>query len=125
MGHAFGVWVTKKFAPGFHEHLISRTRFIDELIEEKAAQGRQYVILGAGYDTCSSTEATIIPTIFRVDQIEVQTRSAQITKDAPNAENITYVTIDFNHRSSQNSFRPLFDQSKSTIVTLEGVSQIF
>ena len=51
MGHELSVWITQKFAPGFHEHLISRTRFIDDLIEDSAACGsEQYVILGAGYD---------------------------------------------------------------------------
>ena len=34
MGHKLSVWLSKKFAPGFHEHLISRTRFIDDLIEK-------------------------------------------------------------------------------------------
>ncbi len=52
MGHKFSVWLTKKFVPGMHEHLISRTRFIDDLIEKSISeQVEQYVILGAGYDT--------------------------------------------------------------------------
>ena len=51
MGHRLNVWLTQKVAPGFHEHLISRTRFIDDLIQKMAASGvEQYVILGAGYD---------------------------------------------------------------------------
>ena len=33
MGHKFSVWLSKKFVPGFHELLFSRTRFIDYLIE--------------------------------------------------------------------------------------------
>ena len=33
MGHKFSVWLTQKLAPGFHEHLISRTRFIDDLVK--------------------------------------------------------------------------------------------
>jgi O-methyltransferase involved in polyketide biosynthesis len=37
MGNKLSVWLTKKFVPGFHEHLISRTRFIDDLIEKYAA----------------------------------------------------------------------------------------
>ena len=51
MGHDFSVWLSKKFVPGFHEHLISRTRFIDDLIKKSISeQVEQYVILGAGYD---------------------------------------------------------------------------
>ena len=34
MGHKLNVWLAKKLAPGFHEHIISRTRFIDDLIEK-------------------------------------------------------------------------------------------
>ena len=50
MGHKFSVWLTHKLAPGFHEHLIARTRFIDDLIKRGTAKGAtQYIILGAGY----------------------------------------------------------------------------
>ena len=31
MGHGLNLWLTNKLAPGFHEHLIARTRFIDDL----------------------------------------------------------------------------------------------
>ena len=34
MGHKFCVWLSQKILPGWHEHLVSRTRFIDELVEE-------------------------------------------------------------------------------------------
>ena len=51
MGHGLNLWLTNKLAPGFHEHLIARTRFIDDLVKESAENGiEQYVILGAGYD---------------------------------------------------------------------------
>ena len=32
MGHKLNVCITQKLIPGFHEHLIARTRFIDDLI---------------------------------------------------------------------------------------------
>ena len=34
MGHSFSVWLTKLFTPGFHEHLISRTKFVDDFIQK-------------------------------------------------------------------------------------------
>ena len=76
MGHELSVGLTKKFAPGFHEHLISRTRFIDDLINASAASGaEQYVILGAGYDTrAHRLELPPALKIFEVDQPEVQAR---------------------------------------------------
>ena len=127
MGHTFSVWLTQKFAPGFHEHLISRTRFIDDLVEETASQGaEQYVILGAGYDT--RAHRLNLPSslkIFEVDQAEVQTRKrAKLPKEPPNVENVAYVCVDFNHQSiTEQLLASGFDPSKSTIFTLEGVSQ--
>ena len=112
---------------GFHEHLISRTRFIDDLVEEAASQGaEQYVILGAGYDT--RAHRLSLPSslkIFEVDQAEVQTKKrTKLPKDPPNVENIAYVCVDFNHQSiTEQLLVSGFDPSKSTIFTLEGVSQ--
>ena len=127
MGHKLSVWLTQKFAPGFHEHLISRTRFIDDLIKESAASGsEQYVILGAGYDLrAHRLELPSSLKIFEVDQPEVQARKrSKLPKELPNSENVTYVSVDFNHQSlTEQLLAAGFDQSKSTVFTLEGVSQ--
>lgn len=127
MGHNLSVWLSKKFVPGFHEHLISRTRFIDDLIKKSISeQVEQYVILGAGYD--SRAHNLKLPSglkIFEVDQPEVQEiKISKLPDEIPNAENITYVSVDFNHQSLKNQLlNSGFDKSKSTIYTLEGVSQ--
>jgi methyltransferase (TIGR00027 family) len=127
MGHKLSVWITKKFAPGFHEHLISRTRFIDDLVKNAAAKGiEQYVILGAGYDL--RAHRLNLPTtlkIFEVDQQEVQLRKqSKLPSNIPNLENIKYVCVDFNHQSLKKQLLEAgFDESKSAIFTLEGVSQ--
>ena len=127
MGHKLNVWLAQKIVPGFHEHLISRTRFIDDLINESAAKGiEQYVILGAGYDT--RAHRLQLPSsirIFEVDQVEVQaTKRSKLPKELTDLENITYVAVDFNrHSLTERLIDEGFDQSKSTIFTLEGVSQ--
>jgi methyltransferase (TIGR00027 family) len=127
MGNKLSVWLTKKFVPGFHEHLISRTRFIDDLIEKYAAKKfEQYVILGAGYD--SRAHRLNLPSglkIFEVDQVQVQERKlSKLSDDISNSKNITYVNIDFNIQSlKEQLLNAGFDKSKSTIFTLEGVSQ--
>ena len=76
MGHKFSVWLGDKIVPGMHEHLISRTRFIDDLIEKGASIDiEQYVILGAGYDSrAHRLKLTSKLKIFEVDQPEVQER---------------------------------------------------
>ena len=127
MGHKLNVWLAKKLAPGFHEHIISRTRFIDDLIEKSATEGvEQYVILGAGYD--SRAHRLELPSslkIFEVDQPEVQDRKrSKLPKELPNLENVTYVTVDFAHQSlTERLLNSGFDRTKSTVFTLEGVTQ--
>jgi methyltransferase (TIGR00027 family) len=126
MGHKLSVWLTRKVTPGLHEHLISRTRFIDDLIQKHAVSGaEQYVILGAGYD--SRAHRLELPSslrIFEVDQPEVLSRKrSKLPKELPNSENVTYVTVDFTHQSlTEQLMAAGFDQSKSTVFTLEGVS---
>ncbi|MDO6499003.1 class I SAM-dependent methyltransferase [Photobacterium sanguinicancri] len=127
MGHKISVWLTNKFAPGFHEHLISRTRFIDDLVKQSAASCvEQYVILGAGYDLrAHRLELPPSLRVFEVDQIEVQTRKRQkLPKDLPNAENVVYVDVNFMHQSlAEQLLAAGFDENKATVFTLEGVSQ--
>ena len=127
MGHKFSVWLGDKIVPGMHEHLISRTRFIDDLIEKSTLNDiEQYVILGAGYD--SRAHRLKLPSklkIFEVDQLEVQERKLSIISDkTPNMKNVTYVSVDFNHQSlSEQLLDAGFDRNKASIYTLEGVSQ--
>ena len=127
MGHKFSAWFGKKLAPGLHEHLIARTRFIDDLIEKAANSGaEQYVILGAGYDL--RAHRLDLPSslrIFEVDQAEVQARKrSKLPENLTNAANVTYVTVDFTHQSLAEQLTAAgFDKSKPTIFTLEGVSQ--
>ena len=127
MGHKLSVWITQKFAPGFHEHLISRTRFIDDLIEKSTvSEAEQYVILGAGYDL-RAHRLTIPPSlkIFEVDQFEVQKiKQSKLPENVPNSKNVKYVSVDFNQQTLNNQLLSAgFDPNKSTIFTLEGVSQ--
>lgn len=127
MGHKLNVWLAEKFAVGFHEHIISRTRFIDDLIEKSATEGvEQYVILGAGYDSRSHRlELPSSLRIFEVDQPEVQDRKrSKLPKELPNSENVTYVPVDFSHQSlTERLLDSGFDKTKSTVFTLEGVTQ--
>ncbi|PQJ23413.1 class I SAM-dependent methyltransferase [Tenacibaculum sp. SG-28] len=127
MGHRFCVWLTKKLSPGFHEHLIARTRFIDDLVEKTTAKGAiQYVILGAGYDT-RAHRLKLPPNIeiFEVDQPEVQRqKQAKLPENIRNAEKVTYVGVDFNKQTLKEQLLGAgFDVTKETIFTLEGVSQ--
>ena len=127
LGHKISVWLGEKIVPGMHDHLICRTRFIDDFIEENTSAGiEQYVILGAGYDS-RAYRLKLPPKlkIFEVDQPEVQViKRSKLPKSISNGENIIYVSIDFNNQSLKEQLLDAgFDKSKSTIYTLEGVSQ--
>lgn len=127
MGHKFSVWLTKILIPGFHEHLVARTRFIDDLIIKTAADGiEQYVILGAGYDLrAHRLQLPSTLKIFEVDQPEVQNRKrSKLPENIPNSKNVHYVTVDFNHETMKDQLiNAGFDPKKSTVFTLEGLSQ--
>ena len=127
MGHKFCVWLSQKILPGWHEHLVSRTRFIDELVEESSInETEQYVILGAGYDTRAHRLNFRHPfRVFEVDQLEVQERKRKkLPDELLNNESIVYVPVDFSYQSvSKQLAESGFSSSKSTIITLEGVSQ--
>ena len=127
IGHRFCVWLGERLAPGFHEHLVARTRFIDDLLEKTAADGvEQYVILGAGYDM--RAHRLDLPSslrIFEVDQLEVQDRKrAKLSAELEAKENVIYVPIDFAYQSLTDQLLAAgFERHKSTVFTLEGVSQ--
>ncbi len=127
MGHGLNLWLTNKLAPGFHEHLIARTRFIDDLVKKSAENGiEQYVILGAGYDM--RAHRLNLPAslkIFEVDQPAVQSKKiSKLPKELSDLDNISYVDVDFANQSvSERLIDAGFDQTKSSIFTLEGVTQ--
>lgn len=127
MGHKLSVWITQKFAAGFHAHLISRTRFIDDFVEKCASEeATQYVILGAGYDLRGHRlRLPKTMRIFEVDQPTVQQRKiAKLPPQLKQAENITYVGVDFNHQTlKEQLLKAGYDVNKPTVFTLEGVSQ--
>ena len=127
MGHGLNLWLTNKLAPGFHEHLIARTRFIDDLVKESAENGiEQYVILGAGYDMrAHRLDLPASLKIFEVDQPAVQSKKiSKLPKELSDLDNVNYVNVDFANQSvSERLIEAGFDQTKSSIFTLEGVTQ--
>ena len=127
MGHGLNLWLTNKLAPGFHEHLIARTRFIDDLVKESTENGiEQYVILGAGYDMrAHRLDLPASLKIFEVDQPAVQSKKiSKLPKELSDLDNVSYVNVNFANQSvSERLIEAGFDQTKSSIFTLEGVTQ--
>lgn len=128
IGHRMNLWLTNKIVPGFHQHLISRARLIDDLVEEKCSEGgiEQYVILGAGYDVrAHRLKLPRSMKVFEVDLAQVQLRKlSKLPRNLPNFENVTYVKMNFNNsKLAKELTHAGYDDTKPTIFTLEGVCQ--
>ena len=119
MGHGLNLWLTNKLAPGFHEHLIARTRFIDDLVKESTENGiEQYVILGAGYDMrAHRLDLPASLKIFEGDQPAVQSKKiSKLPKELSDLDSVSYVNVDFANQSvSERLVEAGFDQTKSSI----------
>jgi len=127
IGYKLNTLILRNIVPGLHEHLIARTKYLDDIVKQNVANGdRQYVILAAGYDSrANRLELPSDLNIFELDQIDVQKRKISILdKIIPRSKKITYIDIDFRKDSIVNKLSNAgFESKKNTIFTLEGVSQ--
>lgn len=126
LGHNFNNWAASKIVPGLHQHLIARTKAIDEYVLEAAKGATQYVVLGAGYDMRAYRLA--LPSslkVFEVDQQEVQElKKSRMPPELLATGNATYVSVDFTTQTlSEQLAQAGFQVGQPTIVTLEGVTQ--
>jgi len=137
---------------GLFDHLTLRTKFIDDAIlsrtstanqanqQNEQQQHEQLVILGAGYDTRGFR--LDLPdgfTVWEVDQPGVQSRKRKIMEGlavtdkavearlgaSSSGPHVEFLEVDFNKDSIGERLvsQRTFDQTKPTIVTLEGVTQ--
>ena len=94
-GYKLNTFIIKSIIPGLHEHLIARTKYLDDIVKKNVTNGfKQYVILAAGYD--SRANRLKMPSdlnIFELDQSEVQKRKlAILDKIIPRSKKITYLS---------------------------------
>jgi methyltransferase (TIGR00027 family) len=108
--------------------MLVRTKFIDEKLAQAIANGaKQYVILGAGFDTRAYRFQDLLKDVkvFEVDSEATQTykrKRAEATIGPP-PQNLTHVSIDFNRDQLMESLvRAGFDAAVKTFFTWEGVS---
>lgn len=108
--------------------MLVRTKFIDEKLEEAVKNGvRQYVILGAGFDTRAYRFAELLKNVkvFEVDSEATQQYKRKRAEAAigPPPANLTYVTIDFNRdQLAETLLRAGYNPQEKTFFTWEGVS---
>ena len=82
-------------APGARTSAIARTRFIDDVVRERAAAGvRQLVILGAGFDCRAHRLPELGDTrVFEVDRAETQEEKKRRIPET--RDQVVYVAVDF------------------------------
>jgi methyltransferase (TIGR00027 family) len=113
-------------APGARTSAIGRTRFIDDVVRDRAAAGAaQLVLLGAGYD-CRPHRLPELRGVraFEVDQPEmIALRRARLAGQRPLAKDVTSVAIDFTRDDLRARLRQAgFDEQARTIFVWEGVT---
>ena len=126
--HRIALWITEQFAPGLHDYLVARARFIDERVQEGMRGGvTQLVILGAGFDS----RAYRIPGIQdRVRVFEVDRPASQQEKlDALSRalgkipHHVTYVPIDFHTDALPERLRESgYSDAQLTMFVMEGLT---
>jgi methyltransferase (TIGR00027 family) len=114
--------------PGVYFHHQARTKRFDALwLEELAAGARQFVLLGAGFDTRAVRFAERLrgARVFEIDHpltgAEKQRRLRRIVEGAQ--EHVTYVPIDFVRESLADRLASSgFDAARRTLFLWEGVT---
>ena len=115
-------------APGLHQMVIMRTRWLDELIRDAVRGGcNQVLILAAGYDT-RGFRLKLPPSvrIFEVDQPAVQAlkRAKLATIEDLPSRFINFVPVDFTTQSLEAELlKSGFDPKAPTVATMEGLTQ--
>jgi methyltransferase (TIGR00027 family) len=117
------------FIAPFRASIVGRARFIEDLVEARAAAGvGQYVILGAGLDTFAQRRPEIASrmTVFEVDQAGPQEwkrrRLVECGYGAPDW--LRFVPVDFEAGESwwDGLLAAGFDKAKPAVVASTGVS---
>jgi len=112
---------------GIYEYIIARTKYIDAVFREAAAEGFiQVVILGAGFDTRAirllGKEANT--TVFELDARFTQQAKLDLYRknNIPIPPGVRFISIDFNEESLDPKLAEVgFDRSQRSLFIMEGL----
>lgn len=108
--------------------MLIRTKFIDDKLRQAIEDGaRQYVILGAGFDTRAYRFQELLrdAKVFELDSAATQAWKRRRAEAAlgPAPANLTYVSIDFNHELlGEVLAKAGYNPAEKTFFTWEGVT---
>lgn len=106
---------------------LSRSRYTEDCLQAAADQGtRQYVILGAGFDTFAFRRADLLAAglqVFEVDHPVTQAMKRQRTADWDRPPQLHYVPVDFNQQSFRTELlQSTYDPQQLTFFSWLGVT---
>ena len=105
--------------------MIARTLYFDRIIERRAVDVEQFVLMGAGYDTRAYSQLQRVGLrFFELDQPSTQNLKIEtLAKAGIDAAHVTFIPVDF---SRENVFEKLrafgYDPQKKTLFLWEGVT---
>jgi methyltransferase (TIGR00027 family) len=113
--------------PGARSSAVARTRFIDDIIAESIGDDvRQFVILGAGFDSRAyRLEALRKVDVFEVDHPDTLRTKKQLLERALSGlpERVRFVPTDFNQRDLERAMAAAgYRDSARTLFLWEGVT---
>lgn len=111
--------------PGLYEGHLARTHFYDKCVGDALAGGiRQYVILGAGFDSRPHRLAPTDCKVFEVDHPATgRVKQQRVAGAGLDASNVTYVGVDFLRQDTrQRLLAEGLDPALPTLFTWEGVT---
>ncbi|MCE1255549.1 MAG: SAM-dependent methyltransferase [Anaerolineae bacterium] len=116
-----------RISPGIYEFLVARERYMDDFLKSSLLNNgiEQVVLLGAGFDT----RPYRLPEIKQADVFEIDHPATQAEKIKrlnkiirPLPENITFIPVDFNARTLEQSLLSTsYDSNKRTVFIWQGV----
>lgn len=117
------------FTRPFRASIVARARFVEDLVEERLAQGvAQYVILGAGLDTFSQRRAELAArlAVFEIDQPTTQAWKQQrlAALGLPIPSSLRFVPVDLERGEAwmKQLTASGFDSTRPAVVASTGVS---
>jgi methyltransferase (TIGR00027 family) len=124
------LWYLERKHPFILDCIPSRTRYIDEYLNECIDDGiEQLIILGAGYDSRAYRTERLKGevTVFEVDHPATQKRKIEKVQKilSPLPSNVVYVSIDFDkEKLSERLFQSGYDKNKKSLFIWEGVTPL-
>ncbi|HSN15353.1 MAG TPA: class I SAM-dependent methyltransferase [Anaeromyxobacteraceae bacterium] len=126
--HRVALWISERFAPGLHDYLVARARFIDDLLIRAMEGGvTQLVILGAGFDSRPYRIPGLADRarVFELDRPASQREKLEALSRALGEVpgHVTFIPVDLGADAfAERLLAAGYDAARATMFVLEGLT---